>query len=132
MTDNPSRKFNNENYAVILIIDDPEDCPSILDAWEAAGVTGATILESTGLGRQKLAGLRDDIPLMPSLRDIFESKEIHHRTILSVVKDEETVDKLVAASQEILGDLDHPHSGFLFVIPVLRAYGLGVRHEGNQ
>lgn len=124
--------FKSEYFAVILIINDPEDCPVILDAWESAGVSGATILESTGLGRQKLAGLRDDLPLIPSLRDIFQSKEVHHRTILSVVKDEETVDKLVAISQEILGDLDHPHSGFLFVMPVLHAYGLGVRHDGNQ
>jgi nitrogen regulatory protein P-II 1 len=117
------------NYMVVLVVNDPEDCQPILDAWEEAGISGATILASTGLGRQKLAGLRDDTPLMPRLRDIFQSKEIHHRTILSVVKDEEMVDRLVAVSQEILGDFDHPHSGFLFVVPVLRAYGLGVRHE---
>jgi len=39
------------------------------------------------------------------------------------------LDKLVAITQEILGDLNRPHSGFLFVVPVLRAYGLGVKHD---
>ena len=38
------------SYLVVLIVDDPDDCPSILDAWEAAGVSGVTILESSGLG----------------------------------------------------------------------------------
>jgi len=117
------------SFMVVLIVDDPDDCPAVLEAWEAAGVSGATILESTGLGRLKRTGLRDDIPLMPSLRDIFQGKEVHHRTLISVVETEQIVDKLVAVSQEILGDLDRPHSGFLFVVPVLRAYGLGVEHE---
>lgn len=117
------------SFMVVLIVDDPDDCPAILDAWETAGVSGVTILESSGLGRLKRAGLRDDMPLMPSLRDIFQGKEVHSRTLVSVVNDEQVVDKLVAVSREILGDLDRPHSGFLFVVPVLQAYGLGVKHD---
>ena len=117
------------SFMVVLIVNDPDDCPEILDGWEAAGVSGVTILESTGLGRLKRSGLRDDIPLMPSLRDIFQSKEVHHRTLISVVETEQVADKLVAVAQQVLGDLDRPHSGFLFVVPVLRAYGLGVTHD---
>ena len=117
------------SYMVVLIVDNPDDCPPILEAWEAAGVTGVTILESSGLGRLKRTGLRDDIPLMPSLREIFQGKEVHHRTLLTVVDHEQVLDKLVAITQEILGDLNRPHSGFLFVVPVLRAYGLGVKHD---
>jgi nitrogen regulatory protein PII len=117
------------SYMVVLIVNDPADCPDILDSWEACGTTGITILESTGLGALRRKGLRDDIPLMPSLRDIFQGQETHHRTLISVVETEEMVDKLVDAAREILGDLDRPHSGFLFVAPVLRAYGLGVRHR---
>jgi hypothetical protein len=88
-------------------------------------VTGITILESTGLGRLRRAGGRDDLPLMPSLRDIFASKEVPHRTLLSVVENQEQVDKLVSTAQKIIGNLDDPHTGFLFVVPVLQAYGLG-------
>ena len=39
------------SYLVVLIVDDPEDCPTILDAWDDLGVSGVTILESTGMGR---------------------------------------------------------------------------------
>jgi nitrogen regulatory protein PII len=112
-------------HMVVLIVDDPEDCPGILEAWEQIGVSGVTILESSGLGRYRRAGLRDDLPLMPSLRDLFEGKEISHRTLLSVVDDEVVVDRMVDVATKIIGDLDEGHTGFLFVVPVTRAYGLG-------
>ncbi len=57
------------NYLVVLIVDDPDHCPAILNAWEEAGVSGVTILESSGLGRLRQGGLMDDLPLMPSLSD---------------------------------------------------------------
>ncbi len=115
------------NYLVVLIVDDPDRCPAILDAWEEAGVSGVTILESSGLGRLRQGGLRDDLPLMPSLSEILEGEEVHHRTLLTVVKDEPMVDRLEEIVRRIIGDLDEPNSGFLFVVPVLRAVGLNLR-----
>jgi hypothetical protein len=119
------------NYLVVLVVDDLDDCPAILDAWEAAGVLGVTILASTGLGRIRSAGLRDDMPLMPSLQDLFESEEVHHRTLLSVVDSQELVDKMVAIAQQVIGNLEDPHTGFLFVVPVIQAYGLG-KHRTDR
>ncbi len=119
------------NYLVMLIVNDVDDCPAILDAWEAAGALGITILSSTGLGHIRNAGLRDDMPLMPSLQDLFESDDVQHRTLLSVVDSQELVDKLVESAQQVIGDLDEPHTGFLFVVPVLQAYGLG-KHRTNR
>jgi nitrogen regulatory protein PII len=113
------------SYLVVLIVDNIDQIPAVLQAWEQAGVLGVTILESTGLGRMRRAGLRDDLPLMPSLSDLFEDEEIHHRTLFSVVETQEEVDKMVAAVQQVIGDLDDAHTGFLFVAPVLQVYGLG-------
>jgi len=59
------------SFAVILMIDNPDDCPRILDAWNEMGIPGATILESTGMGRIIKAGLRDDFPLLPNLEDFL-------------------------------------------------------------
>jgi len=112
-------------YLVVMIVDDPDDCPAILESWESLGVRGVTILESTGLGLVKRTGLRDDMPLMPSLRDLLEGNEEHHRTLLSVVDDERRVDDMIAAAQKITGDLDRGNTGFLFVVPVMRVHGLG-------
>jgi nitrogen regulatory protein PII len=119
------------NYLVVLVVNDIDHYSDILDAWEKAGVLGVTVLVSTGLGHIRRAGLRDDIPLMPSLQDLFENEEVHHRTMLSVVDSQELVDKMVAITQRIIGSLEDPHTGFLFVVPVIQAYGLG-KHRTDR
>jgi len=113
------------SYLVVLIVDDPDDYHPILSAWERLGISGVTILESTGLGRIRKAGLNEELPLMPSLEDFLGVREESHRTLLSVVENQEQVDKMVDSAQKIIGNLDDPHTGFLFVVPVIEAYGLG-------
>lgn len=116
-------------YLVVLIVNNPDDCPALLDAWDTAGVKGITILNSSGLGRLRDAGLREDLPLIPSLEDLFQSEEVYNRMMLSVVESQELVDKLVKVTRQITGDLDRPHSGFLFVVPVSQVYGLDRRED---
>jgi len=41
------------------------------------------------------------------------------------VEDSDKVAEMVEAAQSILGDLDVEHSGFIFVVPITKAYGLG-------
>lgn len=110
---------------VVLIVDDPDDCGPILEAWESIGVTGVTIFESSGLGRLRMAGFRDDLPLMPSLHDLFQNQEIRHRTLFSVVDTDEKVEKMAAIANDIIGDLEKGHTGFMFVVPVSKVFGLG-------
>ncbi len=110
-------------YLVVLVLDNPNQCPDILQAWDAAGVSGTTILESTGMARMQKA-IWDDLPLVPSVRDLLGARELHHRTIFTVVQDEEAVDRVIAATQEITGDLNTHHTGILFVVPVVRVLGL--------
>jgi nitrogen regulatory protein PII len=113
------------SYLVIFVIDEIEHCPSLFDAWEAIGVTGVTILESTGLGRiRRAAGYRDDLPLMPSIRNLLQAREEHHRTLMVLVKDKATIDKLITATESVVGSLNEPHRGVLFVLPVLRVIGV--------
>lgn len=118
-------------YLVVFVLDNPDQCGSVLDAWEAAGARGITILESTGLGRLRQRGMIDDLPLMPSLRDLLQSQEVHHRTLLSVALEQSEVDALVAAAREVVGDLDEAHTGLLFVLPVLEVHGLSTGQDGG-
>ena len=119
------------SYLVVLIVNNIDKCPEILDAWEEAGVLGVTIFASTGLGRVRKAGLRDDMPLMPSLEDLFSGEEEQSRTMMSVVDSQEMVDNMVAIAQQILGNLENPHTGFLFVLPVIQAFGMG-KHRTDR
>ena len=111
-------------YMVLLIVDDMNLCPSVLDAWDAAKVPGITILESTGMGRIRQKSIRDDVSMMPSLSELFRSREHRHRTIFSVVDGEEMVDQLIEVTEGILGDLNKPNTGVLFVLPVSRVKGI--------
>jgi nitrogen regulatory protein PII len=116
---------------VVFVLDCSEQCPDLLNAWEEAGAVGITILESTGLRRVQ-AALREDLPLMPSLRDLLAGQETHHRTLFTVVPDDATVDRIVAATERVVGDLSRPNSGFLFVVPVSRALGLHKQQNAKR
>jgi nitrogen regulatory protein PII len=119
------------SYLVVLIVDDPDHCEEILEGWESAGVVGVTIVESSGLGRLRRHSLREDVSIMPSIRDLFAMDEVHHRTLFSVVEEKEKVDRMVAIAQQVIGDLEQAHTGFLFVVPVLEVHGLG-KHRGDR
>ncbi len=108
---------------VIFVLNDVDYCPNLLEAWEDAGVVGITILESSGLGRVRNAGMRDDIPLMPSLSNLFKNIETQHRTIFTIVDNEDEIERIVKATESVVGDLEQSHTGFLFVLPVSHVYG---------
>jgi nitrogen regulatory protein P-II 1 len=110
---------------ILFVLHDPEKLVPLLNAWTEAGVSGATVLFSTGLGRiHQSTKLRDDLPLMPSLEDFLPHPERLSRTIFSMVDDEGVIEKVVAATEEIVGDLGEPDRGLLMVLPVGKVYGL--------
>lgn len=118
---------------VLLVVSNSEQCPDVLDAWEATGVGGITILESTGMGKVRQAAIRDDVPLMPSLSRLFQHREVRHRTIFTVVDSDEMVEKLIKVTQEQLGDLNNPDNGVMFILPVSRVVGFaGAKKRANQ
>ncbi|MBN1429273.1 MAG: hypothetical protein JXB07_12940 [Anaerolineae bacterium] len=110
---------------VVFVLDDPQKCDLVLQAWIDQGVKGTTILQSTGLARQaKSQRMRDDLPLFPGLDSLLRSHEESHRTLLAVLPDGFDIDALVAATESIIGALDEPNTGILFVVPVKQVWGL--------
>lgn len=118
-------------YFIIFVLHDPEKCDPLLSAWEDAGVRGATILHSTGLGRLRGSEWMDDVPLFPSLEAFTEREEYFSRSIFTVVDSESMVDRLVDATKSVVGDLSQPDTGFLVVLPVARVYGMNKVHQGE-
>ncbi|MGB9672906.1 MAG: P-II family nitrogen regulator [Anaerolineales bacterium] len=117
-------------FLVVLIVNEPKHVAGILEKWESIGIRGITILESSGHGRIKRAGLLENIPIITSLENLEEISEVHHRTLFSVVEQENLVDRMAEAAQEVIGDLNEEHTGFFFVVPVLKAIGL--QHRPNN
>ncbi|MGQ9832663.1 MAG: hypothetical protein ACUVRJ_02515 [Candidatus Villigracilaceae bacterium] len=110
---------------ILFVLHDSEKLNDLLAAWKEAGIRGATVMFNTGLGRLRLnEGLRDDLPLIPSLSDFFDHPELHGRTVFTVVDDDALINRLVEVTQQIVGDLNQPDTGLLIVLPVSRVYGL--------
>lgn len=120
-------------YMILFVLHDQDLLRDILEAWEKAGVNGITVLMSTGLKRLKSTDvLREDMPLIPSLEDLIQQEERLNRTLFTIVKDDEMVDRVIEATQSITGDLNLPNTGILTVLPVVRAYGLDRKTMFNE
>ena len=118
---------------IVLVLNDPSQIEDVLAVWLEAGVSGVTILDSRGLshhipprggGGRGGRGLRDDLPLFPSLEDLLRGREESHRTLFAVVPENFDVQALVTATEQVTGVLDGPDSGILFTLPITRAWGL--------
>ena len=109
---------------ILFVLNDPARVLDLLNGWREAGASGATVLFSTGMGRLHQSGaLRDDLPLMPSLSDFYVQGEELSRTILTVIRDD-LVERIVAVTSQIVGDLSKPGSGILIVMPIDCVHGL--------
>ena len=112
--------------AVFIVMSSLGKCQDVLAEWEKLGVTGVTILESIGLRKiQEMRARRDDLPLFPSLRNLLEGEEYHHRTAFVVLDDDFDLEGLIRVTEQAVGgDFDAPDTGILFVVPVTRAMGM--------
>jgi hypothetical protein len=110
---------------IVAILTDMQVCRDVLHLWETLQIPGATILDSMGMRNlQQRQAHRDDLPLLPSLRSMLEQEEYNHRTVFSVVPDDLDIEVLIRRTEELVGDFDAPHTGLLFVVPVLHVRGL--------
>jgi hypothetical protein len=112
-------------HLVNLVVHDPGMVHALAEAWLSAGVTGMTILDSSGLSHMTYGeGTREDLPLFPSLRKLMEGAERQSRLLMSVVPDGFDLEALIAATERVLGPLEEPDSGILFILPVTQVRGL--------
>jgi nitrogen regulatory protein P-II 1 len=105
---------------LIAVINEEEKLDEILSGLVELGVTGATIINSEGMGRV----ISHDIPIFAGLGELASRSRPQNQTIFSLIREEEKVDGVIALLREICGDLEDPGTGIVFTIPVSRAVGL--------
>lgn len=106
---------------VALIIHDLELLQEVLDRWEEAGVSGATVLDCAGYRHLRDALGMDNVPLFPSLADLMREEAISQKLIFAIVSDESMTRRLLEVSQQVL----NKSKGLLFTLPVGMVVGLG-------
>jgi hypothetical protein len=117
---------------ILFVLHDPEKLQQVLEAWESCGISGATVLYNTGIGRlRQNQGLRDDLPLIPSLSAFAAHPEHHGRTLFTLTDDDSLIPALIEATERVVGDLNQPGSGILAVLPVSQIHGLIKREKGS-
>lgn len=117
-------------FFILFVMHNPDLLEELIRAWEEIGIHRATVLFSTGMRRLKRReGIRDDIPLMPSLVNFYEPAQTFSRTLFTTIDEESKIEELLAATQRVVGDLSKHETGVLMVFPVARAYGLKKRDE---
>lgn len=105
---------------LIAVINEEEKLDEILSGLVELGVTGATIINSEGMGRV----LSHDIPIFAGLEMLAMRSRPQNQTLFSVIREDEKVDAVIRLLQEICGDFENPATGIVFTIPVNRVVGL--------
>jgi nitrogen regulatory protein PII len=105
---------------LVCVINEPSKVDEILEAFLEIGVTGATVLDSQGMGTT----LVEDVPIFAGFRNVLAGVGKPNKTIFSVVKDRETVERAVASIEKICGSFERPSTGIVFTIPVGFVKGL--------
>lgn len=106
---------------LIIILDDLNRMPALLQALRRIGVPGATILESAGAYRVESWLIRVGLG---GLDRMFESREVRRRTILAAIEEEDLLAQAIAEAEQVMGGFDRPDSGLLLVVPVSQVKGL--------
>ncbi len=110
---------------VVLITSQVAQGHAVGEAWQAAGAPGVTFIESYGLYRLQEHGKSSEVlPGVLSMLKILRDADAASLIVLSVVADSAAADQLIAVTEALLGDLQQPHSGLLFVLDAERVIGL--------
>lgn len=105
---------------LVFVLNREELLEEVLEAYVEAGLTGATILDSEGMGYF----LSHEVPLFADFGEFMKGNKPYNKTILSLVHDESAIQRLRTIMDDVVGGLRSPGTGIMFTVPVDWAYGL--------
>lgn len=105
---------------LIAVINDVDLMDEVLAGFLEIGITGATVLDSEGMGRV----LSHDIPIFAGLQTLISRSRPQNQTLFSVIDDPEKVEQAIALLQDVCGRFDDPATGIAITLPVNRVVGL--------
>lgn len=106
-------------YMVMLVLDDNKRLEEVLAAWVQLGIPGSTIIESSGLYRHQST----TVPMRYRYGENF-SDEAVNTTLLSIVENEESIQKCLNSVEQIVGDLNNPDTGVFCAWPLSMTKGI--------
>jgi hypothetical protein len=107
---------------VLMVMFEVGKLDAVMAAWRAAGAPAITILDSVGTREMDEHGRSDDLPLMPTIKDLLRGDDSPRKTMFTIIENP-VVDPIIEATEGILGDLTQPRKGILVVLPLGRVVG---------
>ena len=110
-------------YLLVSIIEQTHHLPGILEGFAGIGIQGSTVIETTGMGRV-LMRTHAASPEMKQINKVLKDLESSNKTLFTVIKEKDQVDKAIEVIKSFSGDLSEPGKGILFTIPLDFVEGL--------
>jgi hypothetical protein len=104
---------------LLFVLNKEEHLEEILELFLELDISGATIIDSVGMGRI----LAHDIPIFAGFRNLMQESRPGNKTILTLVEDQK-VKQITKGIEQICGSLDEAGAGILVTIPVSFAKGI--------
>ena len=105
---------------IVFVLNNEDLLEQALEAYAEAGIPGATILDSEGMGRF----LSYEVPLFAEFRRFMKGNKPYNKTIISVVRNHELIPRLEERRDNVCGGLRNPGTGIFFTVPVDHAVGM--------
>ena len=112
---------------LIAVINQEERMEEILSGFLEIGITGATLINTEGMGRL----LASEVPIFAGLQALAGRTRPRNQTLFSVIDDDGKVDRALALLQEVCGSFDNPATGIAVTVPVTRVLGLKPEMSGG-
>jgi len=106
--------------ALFIVLENPELLPEILEIFLECELRGATIIDSRGMAKV----LSTRVPIFAGLQGLLKEHE-QNKTIFTLSRRPDKIDLVMKKISEKLCGFEEPCSGMMFVVPVVKALGLG-------
>ena len=103
---------------LFIILNSAEELEEVLEGLLEVGVTGATVVDSVGMGH-----IMEDVPLFAGMRSLFRTAKPRNNMIFSVVRDGLAAEALEVLDK-ILGCSHDKGRGIAFTLPIDSTIGV--------
>ncbi len=110
-------------YLLVNVLEQTQHLSDILEGFAKIGIKGSTVINSTGMGRV-LMETNASSAVTQHITKVITDLESSNKTIITVVKDKDVLDKAIGIVKSFCGDLCEPGKGILFAFPLEIVEGL--------
>jgi hypothetical protein len=108
---------------VVFVLNQNEKLEALLAEFARTGISGATILHSTGMARVLTNYDGDDIPFIGSIRSLLNPERSKSHTILLVIRDDQ-LKFVIESIEKVVGNICNEDTGIIFSMPLDFVKGL--------